>query len=148
MSSQTDILRKLIKTTEKSAVAAQKLAGEFMTKGREQAESVMSMVESEVEKQLARIGFATMAELGKLEARIDALTSKASASVASKTVAAKTVAAKTVAAKTVAAQPVAAKPVVKKTVSAKPVVKKTVATKAPAAKAPVAKKAAAKVAAK
>ena len=108
MSSQTDILRKLIKTTEKSAVAAQKLAGEFMTKGREQAESVMSMVESEVEKQLARIGFATMAELGKLEARIDALTSKASASVASKSAAPKPVAAKTVAAKTVAAKPVAA----------------------------------------
>ena len=128
MSSQTDILRKLIKTTEKSAVAAQKLAGEFMTKGREQAESVMSMVESEVEKQLARIGFATMAELGKLEARIDALASKASASVA---------------AKSAAPKPVVAKPVV-----AKPVAKKTVSAKAPAAKAPVAKKSAAKVAAK
>ncbi len=118
MSSQTDTLRKLLKSTEKSAAAAQTLVGEFMTKGKAQAESMMSMVEAEVEKQLARIGIATSTDIAKLEARIDALTAKAPA------------------AKSATAKP-AAKPVVKA-----PVAKK-VAKKAAAVKAPVAKKVAA-----
>ncbi len=144
MSSQTDTLRKLLKATEKSTAAAQKLAAEFMTKGKEQAgefmnkskeqagefvtkskeqaDHVRGLIETEVERQLARVGFATQADIAKLEARVDALTSKAAPK-----------------ATTTSAPKPAAKPVAQ--VAAKPVAKKPAAPKPAAARKPAAKKA-------
>jgi polyhydroxyalkanoate synthesis regulator phasin len=118
---QNDTIKKLVKASEKQATAAQKMANEFITRGREQADSLFSAVEQEVSRQLSRLGVATSAELGRLEARIDALTARA-----------------TRASKPAPKKAPAKKAAVKKAVAKKAPAKKAVAKKAPAKKAPAA----------
>ena len=119
------------------------MADGVVEQGRANTDLIVSLVRSEVDKAVGRVGFVREEELAALRRHVERLEAALIAAGVSTGAAATRAAAKPAATKPAAAKPAATKPAAKKTAATKPAAKKTAATKT-AAKKPAATKTAAK----
>lgn len=122
-----DAAKALVAQGEATAEQVQSLAEDLVQTSRSNREMVTALVRNEVDKALAKLGYARADEVSALKARLKALESRTAAPVAR---------AATTAPARKAAKPAAKKPAAKKAPAKKPAAKKSPAKrKAPAKKA-------------